>query len=288
MTPHFSLLAPRPQEPVNATPYYEDVFPDGRLWARYFHTENGYLLRYPDLADFHVARDGSSVACAPAPDVGHESPNHVYLNQVLPLAASAQGKLVLHGSAVEIDDAAVAFVAWSGRGKSTLAASFAISGYRFLTDDGLVLDDAGGLYRVLPSHPSIRLWHDSEAALIPPGTQTAPPLEFTEKSRFLAGSGIAFCDRPRPLRRVYLLGDGSAPDVTFLQVGAAEALVASAMHSILLDVEERPLLASHFNAVARIARQPIFYRLDYPRRYEALAQLRRAIVEHATAELETA
>ena len=282
----FNLQPPRLQAPLNELPFYEEIFPDGTLWAQHFRTKSGYLLRYPDLADFHVSQDGQSVICSPAPGVTVQSPNHVYLNQVVPLALSIQGKLVLHASAVEIGHAAVAFVAWSGRGKSTLAASFATNGIRFLTDDGLVLESNGQGYLVLPSHPSIRLWHDSEKALIPPGTKTAPALECTSKSRFLAGEGIGFCNQPRPLRRVYFLGDGSASTITFQRMSAAEALVEWVMHSFLLDVEKAPLLASHFVEVAKLANESIFYRLDYPRRFDHLARLRESIIEHATNESE--
>ncbi|MFO7642598.1 MAG: hypothetical protein R6X17_15425 [Candidatus Competibacteraceae bacterium] len=51
-------------------------------------------------------------------------------------------------------------------------------------------------------------------------------------------------------------------------------------HSFLLDIEERPRLGSHFEQVASLADLPIHYRLDYPRHYEALAQVRAAIAEH--------
>lgn len=281
-----NLQPPRRQAPLNELPFYEDIFPDGTLWTQYFQSDSGYLLRFPDLADFHVSQDGLSVTCSPAPNVTDESPNHVYLNLVLPLASSIQGKLVLHASAVEMVDSAVAFVAWSGRGKSTLVASFATNGFRFLTDDGLILEISGQHYQVLPSHPSIRLWDDSEEALIPSGTETAPAVSVTSKSRFLAGKGIAFCDQPRILRRVYFLGDGSASEITFQRMDAAEALVASVMHSFLLDVEKAPLLASHFDEMARLASQPIFYHLDYPRRFEDLVRVRQAITHHATQEAE--
>jgi hypothetical protein len=60
----------------------------------------------------------------------------------------------------------VAFLGESGRGKSTLAASFATEGTRFLTDDGLLLEWVGGHCMIVPSHPSIRLWEDSQEALI--------------------------------------------------------------------------------------------------------------------------
>jgi serine kinase of HPr protein (carbohydrate metabolism regulator) len=87
---------------------------------------------------------------------------HLYLNQVLPLALSRQGKLVLHGSAVDIGGQGVAFLGESGRGKSTLAASFATEGTRFLTDDGLLLEWVGECCMIIPSHPSIRLWQTAK------------------------------------------------------------------------------------------------------------------------------
>jgi hypothetical protein len=278
----------RLQAPLGIPPFHTWAFPDGTLWTEFYRADGGYLLRFPDLADFRVSADGLEVTCFPAPEVSDATSQHLYLNQVLPLVLSKLGKLVFHASAVEVAGGAIAFAAESGRGKSTLAASFAVSGFRFLTDDGLVVETGAQGFEVLPSHPSIRLWADSEQALIAPGTETAPALSFTPKSRFLAGDEIRFCDQPRPLRRVYFLGDGSATTPEFPPLSPAEALVEWVKHSFLLDVEERPRLASHFDQVAALATQPIHYRLDYPRRYEDLAGVRQAIVEHACNESVTA
>ena len=271
----------RSQSSLALAPFHTWVFPNGALWTQFYRVDGDYLLRFPDLADFHVAADGLSVNGFPAPGVPEGTVQHLYLNQVLPLVLSKQGKRVFHASAVELAGGAVAFLGESGQGKSTLAASFAVNGFRFLTDDGLVLEPVGGGYAVLPSHPSIRLWADSEEALIAPGAATAPPVSFTSKSRFLAGDQVRFCDEPRPLRRAYFLGDGSAETVTFERLRPAEALVEWVKHSFLLDIEERPRLASHFEQVAGLAELPIQYRLDYPRRYDALAQVRAAILAHA-------
>lgn len=283
---NFTLIPAHPQAPLKDLPFHEWTFPDGTGWTQFYRTETGYLLRFPDLADFQLSADGLTVACAPALGVTDATPQHLYLNQVLPLVLSKLGKLVFHASAVEVADGAIAFVAESGRGKSTLAASFATSGFRFLTDDGLVVEACDSGYQVLPSHPSIRLWQDSEAALIAPDTPTAPALEFTSKSRFLAGEIIPFCDSPRPLRRVYFLGDGSAPEVMFQRMRPAEALIELVKHSFLLDIEEREMLAAHFDELSSLANLPIYYRLDYPRRYEDLATVRQAIIEHAKKESE--
>jgi hypothetical protein len=271
----------RLQRPVVHPPFHTWTFPDGTLWTEFHRTNGGYLLRFPELADFQVSADGLQVTGFPAPGVSEATSQHLYLNQVLPLVLSKLGKLVFHASAVEVAEGAVAFVAESGRGKSTLAASFAVNGFRFLTDDGLVLEPTADGYEVLPSHPSIRLWADSEAALIQPGTETAPAVSYTAKARFLAGEGVRFCDQPRPLRRVYFLGDGRAATLELHRLTPAEAVIEWVKHSFLLDIEEKPRLASHFDQVAKLANQLIHYRLDYPRRFEDLARVREAIVEHA-------
>ena len=266
--------------PLDHLQFRQWVAHDDTIWTEFYRTETGYLLRFPDLADFQVAVDGTNVTCSPAPDVSEETTQHLYLNQVLPLAQSMMGKLVFHASAVEIGDSAVAFVADSGRGKSTLAASFATNGFRFLTDDGLVVEEEIDGYLAIPSHPSIRLWQDSQEELIPSETETAPSLEFTSKARFLAGKDIVFCDQPRSLQRVYFLGDGSAPKLIFQRMTAAEAFVEWVKHSFLLDVEDKTLLAGQFDQVTQLAREPNYYRIDYPRSFEELTQVRQAIVKH--------
>src|SRR5262249_29535248 len=121
-------------------------------------------------------------------------------------------------------------------------ASFATGGYRFLTDDGLILEPVGGGYHVLPSHPSIRLWEDSQQMLVDRDAETAPPLHFTPKVRFLAGMELPHCNQPRPLLRTYFLGNGSAAEITFRRLDGSEPLLAWVKHSFLLDVEDPTML----------------------------------------------
>jgi hypothetical protein len=229
-----------------------------------------------------ISSSGSALAvhCHPTPEVTNDTCEHLYLNQVVPLVLSRQNKLVFHASAVEIAGDAVAFLAESGRGKSTLAAAFATSGHRFLTDEGLVLEPDDGGYRVLPSHPSLRLWDDSRDALVAAGTATAAPVQYTPKTRFLAGREIAFCAEPRPLKRAYFLGDGSAAAVSFEPLRGREAMLAWVRNAFLLDPKERNLLAAHFEKLATLVNRVGCYRLDFPRRYDRVASVRHAIIEH--------
>jgi hypothetical protein len=199
----------------------------------------------------------------------------------MPLARSRVGQLVFHAGAVVLRRGCVAFLGQSGRGKSTLVASFATSGYSFLTDDGLLVECVGGTHRVLPSHPSIRLWRDSEEALLDRSAVPQPAVQYTSKSRFVAGGKIDFNDEPQVLRAVYLLGDGTAPQPTIEPLSESEALMALVRNSFLLDIDQRSALASHFDELARMARVPMFYRLDYPRRFEELPLVIAAITSHA-------
>lgn len=282
--PHFELLGARLQPPLNRAPFHEWIFPDGTLWTRFFRSGPDYLLRFPDLADFEISADGFSIRCWPVPGVTDGTIEHLYLNQALPLALSRQHKLVFHASAVEVDSSALAFMGESGRGKSTLAASFITQGFRFLTDDGLQLEETTDGYYVLPSHPSIRLWIDSREALVNESVSLAPPVQYTSKARILADNALAFCDEPRPLSRVYFLGDGTASAPAFERLSAREALIELVRHSFLLDIEEREMLTFHFDQLARLVRLPLYYRLNYPRRYDALPAVREAILRHASEE----
>ena len=285
----FQVLEARPQASLETHLFHKWIFPNGKPWVHFYRTRVGYCLRFPELADFQISHDGCEICCWPVPGVSAATIQHLYLNQALPLALSKQGKLVLHASAVEIGSEGVAFIGVSGRGKSTLAASFAACGFRFLTDDGLLLEAGDGGFWILPSHPSIRLWQDSEAALIGENTQKASPVQYTAKSRFLASDdGIVFCEQARRLRRIYFLGEGLRQKPTFECMTPREALIELIKNSILLETEKSEWLAAHFDGLSKLASQPIFYRLDYPRHFEVLPQIRQAIIEHIAKQEDTA
>ena len=281
MSVSLQTLDARPQALLSQKPFHQWAFPDGTEWTLFYRLDSGYLLRFPDLADFEVSRNGRTATAWPVPGVSPGTVEHLHLNQVLPLALSRQGRLVLHASAVAFDGLGVAFTGESGRGKSTLAASFATSGARLLTDDGLQLDWLDGQCQITPSHPSVRLWEDSQQALIPQAVDLAPAVEYTTKARLLAGDAMAFCDKPQPLRRVYFLGEGVVPSLIIETVRPAEALVELVKNSFLLDIAEKELLAWHFDEMVRLAELPIYYRIDYPRRYEDLPRVRESIIQHA-------
>jgi hypothetical protein len=275
----FRMREARPQATVPQEPFHRWTLPNGTSWTLFFRNEDGYLLRFPQLADFQVSARGTYVECWPTPEADAATVEHLHLNQVLPLALSRTGKLMLHASAVEIAGRCVAFIGQSGRGKSTLAASFAGSGSRFLTDDGLQAEWDGTRFVAHPGHPSVRLWDDSHTALAGghAGTRAA---SYTSKARLQAGKDLAHCAEARPLEAIYFLGNGDASKIEIRPVPPASAAIELVRHSFLLDVVLQEILAAHFEEISRMASAPLHYHLDYPRQFEALPAVRSAIVCH--------
>ena len=269
----------QPQRMLECPSYQEWTLPDGRSWTQFYRLNDGFLLRFPGFADYELDASAVTVRCIPVPGTSADTVWHLYHNQVLPLALSHQGLLVFHASAVEIRGRAVAFLGASHKGKSTLAASFASNGFAFLTDDGLVLEhsEEDG-WQALPSQPSIRLWSDSQRALMAADAPAAPALEFTTKGRFLSNKDLAFSHEARPLKCLYLLGDGSAAAPTFEDVPPSEALIELVKHSFLLDLDERQMLAEHFDELVSLVGEVPCVRFDYPRRFDTLPEVRACLL----------
>jgi hypothetical protein len=112
----FRLSGARAQVPIDDAPFHEWLAPDDSPWTRFYRTGAGYLLRFPGYADFEISKDGHDVAGWAVDGVSEATIDHLYQNQVLPLALSKSGRVVLHASAIEAGGQAIAFVGASGRG----------------------------------------------------------------------------------------------------------------------------------------------------------------------------
>ena len=284
MTTTFALFESRFQLAPQSAAIGEWVLPGGGCVASFHRLRSGYLVRFPDLADFELSADTFTIDCYPATCVSEATCRNLYMNQVLPLALSSRGSLVFHASAVEMPSGEAAiFAGRSGSGKSTLAAAFAAAGCRFLSDDGSVVEERGDSYWTLPSHPSVRLWTDSMTAIVGPASSlpTNPSAGAgPSKVRVDASARMAFCRHPRPLSCIYFLGEGGLDVPVFERLPESLAFIEFVKNSFVLDPQERSVLKAQFDRLTRLVRKVPCFRLDYPRRFEALERLRPAIVDH--------
>ena len=104
--------------------------------------DRGFLMWADGFGSAWVAASGSEVLCAPA-DLPAWRWQRFLIGQVLPFAAVLHGLEVFHASAVVLDGRAIAVVAASGSGKTSLALNLVLGGLDFLNDDVLVLESRG-------------------------------------------------------------------------------------------------------------------------------------------------
>ncbi len=102
--------------------------------------DGAHLLRFFNACDAEISADLTQVTVHPV--VGADPGIAVVLasGAVLAYLLVRRGHAVLHGSAVATDDGAIAFVAPSGGGKSTMATLLCADGAGLITDDVLRVD----------------------------------------------------------------------------------------------------------------------------------------------------
>ena len=276
----YSAQPERLQQPVSAEPFHIYVFEDGTVWTEFYRNESGYLLRFPDLADFEVSTSGESVVAYPAAGTDEVTLEHLYINQLVPLALSRQGRPAFHASVVTVPGGCVAFLGKTGMGKSTLAASFALEDAAFLTDDALIIDESDGVC-AMPSHASLRLWEDSVEALLPKDEPQAGAISYSNKARLLAGDALRFSDAAMPLLAAFVLESNDVEAIAIEPLTGSGRHMAWVSNSFLLDIKDKDLLARHFDWTHRIANQLPTFSLDYPRDYGMLPQVRDAVRRQA-------
>jgi hypothetical protein len=101
-------------------------------------------LRIPTLCDFVISEDLVHVTVAMHVDAEDGMDAVLTTGTLLSALLFLRGAPVLHGSAVEVDGAAIGFIGHSGQGKTTMATAFCAEGAASVTDDVLVIDVEAG------------------------------------------------------------------------------------------------------------------------------------------------
>jgi hypothetical protein len=252
-------------------------------WLSFARVDEGYLLRFPSLADFHVSGDGAFIRACPSPALPDDTLRHLLVDQVLPLALSRRGRVLLHASAVHLRaTGTVAFVGPAGRGKSTLAAALGSRGGRILCDDCLALEPCAGGAQALPAYPGLRLWPDAASRLGPAGLRDEGVAHYTAKRR-VSGGLLGFHPRPSPLRALFLISERGAegPTVSIRRCRASAGLMGLVKYAYLLDIEDREHLARAFQALASLATSVPVLRLRLRDGHSRLADAADAIAAYA-------
>lgn len=283
----------REQHELPTQPYDRWVSPQGVCMAEFHRVDDGYLIRFPYQCDFELqpqqSGTGFRVIGWPEPDCDAQSVINLYHNAIQPILGNHTGGLFLHGSAVRldgehVDDAALggaAFLGLSRGGKTTLAGSFAQSGFPFLTEDVIDLRLRENTYWLQPKRSKLRLFADSARFLLGEAIDIS---DEDLKQDVEAGGTLPFASDEVPLRQIYVLGTDHGAPLSIRRLPLPEALKTLMPHAFILDVEDKLRLKAHFARMADLVQDIPCYALDFTRDYEELPRVRRAVLENMSSQ----
>jgi hypothetical protein len=275
-------------EPLPAAPrewFHQWRLPGGRVWLSIGRVAGGYVLRFPDQADFLVRADGGAVVVHSARHLPEDTLRHLLIDQVLPLALSRRGRVALHASAVHIPGiGTVAFAGETGRGKSTLAAALAARGGRLITDDCLAVEFVDGEPYAVPGYPGLRLWPGSAANTLLRAAPSRRVAHYSRKRRVDRGA-VRFHGKPSPLRAVFILSPRASAGaaLSIRRCRASAGLMGLLRFTYVLDIQARQDLAALFSGLAALAATVPVLRLRLRHGHRLLPEAADAIREYASA-----
>lgn len=265
--------------------FHDWVAPDHRLWLSFARHHGGYRLRFRDWADFEVDPRRRLITGHARRGTPNHTFNHLLLDQVMPLVVGGPDCVALHGSVVDIDGGAVAFLGATGHGKSTLAACLARRGHTVLSDDCCVLRRTAAGFEVAPTYPGLRLFSASVDQVF--GDIETPRVRvshYSSKERIVPPSASERAPGHRvPLRRLYIIApppqlacaDRVRSDQRTWREGALDLIGAT----FYLDVRDERRAREGFELAADAASSSRVRMLTFPWNLAAIEQVADAVLD---------
>ncbi|MGS2779012.1 aldolase [Robertmurraya sp. GLU-23] len=185
--------------------------------------------------------------------------------------------LPLHGSLIEINGKAYAFVGNSGVGKSTLASSFINSGYKMVSDDLIAVTMIDGQPWVTPSYPQQKLWQESLEIL--GMEQNNYQSIFGREEKFCIPVESNYCTEPLPLAGIFeiLKNDSSTIEIQSLfNLNRFHMLFNHTYRNFLLPKFD--LMDWHFTLSTQILSKIMTYKVSRPVKGVSVNELKKCLL----------
>jgi hypothetical protein len=246
-------------------------------------TSKGSLLRFSAGTSFLFDQHRALITAYHDASVPTATLRHLLIDQVIPRVLAAQGKVVLHASAVRVAGGCIGFLGASGAGKSTLAASFLSTGLDLICDDALLLLPQEESVIAVPSYAGCRLCPASAAQLRNHLRPLAAINPLMRKQRF-APCGPMHRAEPYELIGLFSLSSPSGqhadgvPEVR--KSSGSDAFTDLIRHTLVANPREPRHQTAQLSALAQLVNSRIgFFSLSYPQRFTALPLVQAAVLD---------
>lgn len=228
-----------------------------------------FLGHMPESGWFLI-QSGREIVIDPEPAATASMLRSTVLGPAMAIILRQRGFLVLHASAVVIDNWAIAFMGGSGWGKSTLANAFHRQGYEILTDDVLAIDLQPEVPLAYPAFPQQRLWSEAAVSLGHQVADLTPLHSNTAKLTYEFDWG--FRQVPTPLRRIYVLAKGSQHEIVELNPQTAFTDLVRHTREVS-NLKSSEFVTRHLHQCTQLLKTTAFYRFTRKPSLEALPEL---------------
>ena len=236
-----------------------------------------YFYRYEGLAEALIKFETRRIILwSLSPDCTESTFDHFLADVLLPGILDHQGDLVLHAGAVIIEGAAALFVGASGRGKSTLTASFYAAGHTVLSDDGIIVTCSAAGTSVEAVYPGIRLLPQTLSDLFVDSIATTDVAHYATKRRIVPDGRMSAARFPAAAL-FFLSESNNSGLISIKPVGAADACIGIVGKSFALDPSDKDRARARIGQASRLATAVPIFALDFPREISLLPQVRQAI-----------
>lgn len=249
---------------------------DSQPKAKRIHAKSDSCRITYDSVGTFLIKEGNQIFYDPASpsETNKKSFRRILENQVMTVLLLQRGLLVLHASAVSIDDKAVVFLGDRTAGKSTMTAALHQHGYPMLADDVVAIRFDENTPMVVPGVPQIRLNSEAVENL---GIEDAVRFEHDLSPEKLYQT-IENQSPPVPIGQVYSLNEQENVTLNVLDGSTAffELVVNTYAQGLLPDTGTT---TNHFEQCNRILTTTSVSQLNRPKEYERLPAVIDAIRE---------
>lgn len=231
---------------------------------------------------WYLVRNGNEIIIEPFPNVQEEVLRLPLIGIALAALLQQRRMLVLHASAVSINNMAVVFVGGKGAGKSTTAAMFYKRGHTMISDDVVVVENSeNGLPYLVPGFPNFKLMPETATSVLGDDPKNLDEI-YTGAEKYYRSSSDNFLEEKVPLKVIYQLEEGKKLRTERLNPQRSiSTLIANTYLArygkILLQNEQATL---NLRQCANLINKIPVYRLERPRSFQTLIELAELVESH--------
>ncbi|PKL66570.1 MAG: hypothetical protein CVV28_10525 [Methanobacteriales archaeon HGW-Methanobacteriales-1] len=241
----------------------EGVF---RIASHYILTENSVYLVWNNIDICQISK-GKEIIVNSRTGVDETFLRALILGPALGILLHQRGRLVLHASAVHMNDVAVAFMGHNGAGKSTTTFSFMNSGYPLIADDILSIEFRDNTPVVYPGLPRIKLWPES-MEIFDKSMKTFPIHPESRKRSYFVED---FCNQVVSLKHIYAIEN---KDKTYLEeLNPQEALIELIRNSYCANIFQNSDQAENLEEYGKIVKNVSIKQLNIERSLDKIPEM---------------